>query len=179
MKFTSAYSDRTNELVELFRSTFAASEGEAEGDAIAKLVTDLLATADTEDIRVCLAVDNDIVIGCIMFTRLRYREDDRTVFMMAPVAVATAHHRKGIGQKLIGYGLGLMREEGVDVVVTYGDINYYAKTGFALISQTSARPPLPLQYPQGWLGQALSGGPMPVLVGPSTCVEAFNDPAYW
>lgn len=41
--------------------------------------------------------------------------------MMAPVAVGTAHQGKGIGQRLTTHGLDGLRQEGVNIVVTYGD----------------------------------------------------------
>ncbi len=95
------------------------------------------------------------------------------------MAVATAHQGTGVGQKLIAHGLGVLRDNGVDAVLTYGDINFYAKVGFAQISEETARAPLPLQYPQGWLGQSLSRPELEPLAGPSYCVEALNDPSYW
>ena len=68
---------------------------------------------------------------------------------------------------------------GVDVVLTYGDPNYYHQVGFHAITPSQVRPPLPLSMPYGWLGQALALGGEPHLRGPSSCVTALNDPALW
>ncbi|MBT8411700.1 MAG: GNAT family N-acetyltransferase, partial [Octadecabacter sp.] len=106
-------------------------------------------------------------------------QDNRTVFILAPVAVATAHQGFGLGQRLIAHGLETLRKDGVDVVLTYGDVNFYSKVGFALITETEAQPPLPLQYPQGWLGQMLSDTGFTPLVGPSRCVAPLNHPDHW
>jgi putative acetyltransferase len=47
------------------------------------------------------------------------------------------------------------------------------------VSQDDMPAPFSLQHPEGWLGQSLNGAPMAPLKGPSHCVEAFNDPAFW
>ena len=57
--------------------------------------------------------------------------------MMAPVAVATAHQGKGIGQRLISHGLDALRREGVDIAVTYGDPAFHGRVGFKPVSDTS------------------------------------------
>ena len=77
--------------------------------------------------------------GGIVFSRLRYEQDNRTVFVLAPVAVATDQQGKGIGQRLLIHGLASLRSAGVDIVMTYGDPNYYAKVGFVPISEADAQ----------------------------------------
>ena len=179
MRFNDTYKEDTDEIVTLFASTFANSEGEEEGRIIGQLANDLLSKTGEKDIFVFSALDEGALAGAIAFTRLTFPDDPRTVFLLSPVAVATTHQGKGIGQKLIAHGLGVLRENGVDAVLTYGDINFYARVGFAQISEEMAKAPLPLQYPEGWLGQSLSSPELKPLAGPSYCVEAFNDPSYW
>jgi len=72
-----------------------------------------------------------------------------------------------------------MKEKGTQIAVTYGDPAYYTKTGFEPLSQELIPPPLELSLPIGWLGQSLIEKPIPELPGPSRCVIAFNNPAYW
>ena len=158
---------------------FTASEGPDEGALTGQLVRDLLAGTDAADLHVFLACNGGELLGCIMFTRLRFPEDDRTVFLMAPVAVATASQRQGVGQGLISHGLDALRKAGVDVAVTYGDPGYYGKTGFEHVSTTDVQPPLPLSMPHGWLAQSLDGRPLDGLKGPSACVKAFDTPQLW
>ena len=62
---------------------------------------------------------------------------------------------------------------------TYGDINFYSKVGFSLITEKEAQAPLPLQYPEGWLGQSLNDAQFTPLLGPSKCVAPLNDPNHW
>ncbi|MEX0318977.1 MAG: GNAT family N-acetyltransferase [Ruegeria sp.] len=179
MDYASTYKDRTDEIIDLFTSTFTASEGAEEGRLIGQLVTDMFATANDTDMFVFSALHDGAIVGAILFTRLTYPQDDRNVFLLSPVAVATHQQGKGIGQKLLRHGLNSLRQQGVDAALTYGDINFYSKVGFNQITEVDAQAPLPLQYPQGWLGQSLTDRPLDPLKGPSRCVDALNSPDYW
>jgi putative acetyltransferase len=99
--------------------------------------------------------------------------------MMAPVAVATAHQGKGIGQRLIAHGLDALRQEGVDIAVTYGDPAFYGRVGFKPVTEADLPAPQPLGQPQGWIAQSLTEAPLTPLSGPARCVAAFDDPALW
>jgi predicted N-acetyltransferase YhbS len=114
-----------------------------------------------------------------LFSRLIYTGYKRTVFVLGPVAVATDRQNQGIGQRLISHGIEVLRQEGVELAVTYGDPTFYGRVGFKVISQDNVPAPFPLQLPEGWLGQSLNGAPLTPLRGPSRCVPAFNDPAFW
>lgn len=179
LDFSSDYKDRAQEIIALFSATFAASEGAQEGQLIGRLAGDLIATTKADDLFVFSSWDGDALTGCIMFSRLSFDQDGRTVFVLAPVAVATDRQGQGVGQKLLTFGLDALRAAGVDVAITYGDPNYYAKVGFAPITEQIARAPLPLSQPEGWLGQSLTDQPLESLKGPSRCVDALNNPAYW
>ena len=165
-------------VAELFTSVFTASEGRTEGERIGKLSSALAARIDNEG-RICFgAYDGDALIGSIFFTRLRF-DDPAQVYMLAPVAVATKHQRRGVGKALIGYGLKELQERSVRVAVTYGDPSYYSKVGFQALSEDVLPAPLELSMPFGWLGQSLTAEPIPSFKGRSSCVEEFNDPALW
>jgi putative acetyltransferase len=179
MNFTSKYKDHADEITTVIQSAFTDSEGIAEGQLIGKLVQNMLSGTPEADIYVFSALDEGCIVGSIIFTRLNYSEDDRSVFLLAPVAVATNQQRKGIGQRLIQHGLNILRDMGVDVALTYGDIKFYAKVGFSQIPEQVAKPPLSLNYPEGWLGKSLHEPNIKPLLGQSTCVDALNDPAYW
>jgi predicted N-acetyltransferase YhbS len=138
-----------------------------------------LYSTDPKDQFVFTARDDGRIVGGIVSSRLTYERDARTVFVLAPVAVATDQQAKGIGQRLLTHGLEALRRAGIDVVMTYGDPNYYARVGFAPISEAVAPAPLPLRQPEGWLGQSLTGHTIAPLQGPSRCVEALNDPVFW
>lgn len=179
MDFSKDYETHAERIADLFTATFTTSEGAEEGALIGELARRLMSDTPAEDLRVFTAWDNGMLIGGIFFTRLSYAGDKRTVFMMAPVAVATAHQGKGIGQRLIAHGLDVLRREGVDIAVTYGDPAFYGRVGFAPVSETDLPPPHTLQQPEGWIAQSLTDEPLTTVTGPVRCVAAFNDPALW
>jgi predicted N-acetyltransferase YhbS len=179
MDYSTDYTTHAEAIVELFASTFTASEGAEEGALIGALARRLIAETPAEDLRVFTAWEDGTLVGVIFFTRLTYEGDPRTVFMMAPVAVATVHQGKGIGQRLINHGLGALRQAGVDIAVTYGDPVFYGRVGFKPVTEADLPAPLPLQQPQGWSAQSLTEAPMTPLRGPARCVAAFDDPALW
>lgn len=174
---------REPEIVALFKAVFAASEGPEEGAVIAGFLDRLLAETPADDIRVFTAWEDAArtagPVGGVAFTRLRYAGDDRTVFILSPMAVATERQGTGIGQALIRHGLAALRDEGVDIAITYGDPAFYGRVGFAPVSVQTAPPPLPLSFPNGWIWQSLTGKPLTPLAGPCTCVPALNDPTLW
>ncbi|WP_171207341.1 MULTISPECIES: GNAT family N-acetyltransferase [unclassified Ruegeria] len=179
MEFSTGHKDHQAEIVAFFASVFSASEGPGEGALIGEFVTDLLATTPAEDVLVCTAHDEHALVGCLCWSRMRFAEDTRMVFILSPVAVHSERQREGIGQRLIGFGLDQMRLQKVDVVLTYGDPAYYGKSGFLPITSEVAQPPLPLSYPHGWLGQSLTDEALAPLQGQSRCVAALNNPNLW
>ena len=170
---------QTADIAALYQRVFAASEGDAEGAGIGALAQRLMTTTPDGDLFAFAAEENATLLGVILFTRLRYTQDPRSVFVLGPVAVATEHHRRGIGRRLITDGLSGVQAAGVDVAVTYGDPGYYTRFGFTPIPETQVPAPYPLQHPHGWLGQSLSEAPLTPLRGTCTCVPGFADPAFW
>ena len=159
----------------LFTSVFTLSEGEKEGQLIGILASELSSGIDNQEI-ICLAsYIGESIIGSIFFTRLRLNEAIQ-VYMLAPVAVSTEHQGKGVGQALINYGLKELKNRSVAVAITYGDPSYYSKVGFRDLSESVIQAPLKLSMPEGWLGQSLTGEPIPTVKERPTCVKEFNPP---
>lgn len=179
MDFSTDYKTHVHAIETLFASTFSDSEGAEEGALIGALGHRLIAETPAEELRVFTAWGDGAIIGAILFTRLTYQNDPRTVFMMAPVAVARARQGQGIGQRLIAHGLDALRQQGVDIVVTYGDPAFYGRVGFKPVSEAEVPAPQPLQQPQGWIAQSLTDAPLSPVSGPARCVAAFDDPALW
>jgi predicted N-acetyltransferase YhbS len=179
MEFSTAWQGREQEIIGLVTATFTASDGAEEGALIGDLVRNLLAGTAALDLFVFTAVEAGAIVGCIVFSRLSYDEDERTVFVLAPVAVATDRQGQGIGQALLTHGLTALRDAGVDIALTYGDPAYYSKVGFAPITEAFAPAPFVLKHPEGWLGQSLTDRKMTPLKGPCRCVAALNDPVFW
>lgn len=179
MNVTEGFSGREQAIVDLVGAAFGASEGPDEGAIVGGLIGELMSTTPPAEIRLFCAEDEGQLIGAVAFTRLAYPNDPRRVVLLSPMAVATGRQRQGVGQTLLTQALATLRTDRVDVVVTYGDPNYYGQVGFRPIGTDQAASPFPLSMPHGWLGQALDGGPMPDLRGPSRCVPAMNRAELW
>lgn len=171
--------EESTEIVALFGAVFGESEGPEEGRVIAGLAQDMMAMTPAEEIVVHVSRDGEGLTGCIMFSRLRTADASREVFILSPVAVATAVQGRGIGQALLRHGIDAMQARGVDIVVTYGDPVYYARVGFWPVDSRTIPPPRPLTQPEGWLARPLTGRRLDPVPGPTACVAALDRVEYW
>lgn len=178
MKLSSYKESDKYEIKQLFEDVFTESEGPEEGRLISGLVLDLLNTTKSQDVFGFVAGEGEQITGGLFFTRLHFDEPIE-VFILSPVAVKTECQGKGIGQKLINYGLEQLRDKGVRLVFTYGDPGFYSKVGFKQITEKVVQAPIPLSQPEGWLCQSLDGNEIKPVSGRPCCVEALNKPGYW
>jgi len=178
MNFEKYKSSLAQEVTKLFTSVFTDSEGQAEGELIGNLVFELQETTDPKDIFGFIARDGKNLMGCIFFTRMEF-ENQINAFILSPVAVATQYQKQGVCQKLIKFGINYLKKNNVKLLFTYGDPNFYSKVGFKYISESIAKAPLILTYPEGWLAQSLVGENIEPISGNSTCVNALNHQKYW
>ena len=117
----SAYRPNEADDVErLFTRTFSDSEGESEGAIVGGLAGELMRSTGESDLYGFAARENAELIGSILFSRMSF-EREMNAFVLAPVATRTDHQRRGVGQKLITFGLNTLKEDGVELVVTYGE----------------------------------------------------------
>ena len=179
IEYSKNFEGQEQDIIDLFSNTFSASEGLDEGERIRIFVRNLLDSTSQQDLYVFTATENRTLIGGAIFSRLTYSSDPRTVFILSPMAVATDRQGQGIGQALLTHALAALREDGVDVAITYGDPAFYGKVGFLPLGEAIAPPPLPLSQPEGWIGQPLTEATLTPLKGECTCVAALNDPALW
>ncbi|WP_394138971.1 GNAT family N-acetyltransferase [Vibrio chagasii] len=183
MKFRQYDSSEIETITQLFTQTFTDSEGENEGKTVGKLANDLLTTTDPTELLCFVAEDGSIeseskVVGAIIFTPLTF-EDETKAYLLSPVAVSTLVQKRGIGQQLINFGLQTLKEQGVELTVTYGDPSYYSRVGFEQITVEQIPAPFNLSYPHGWIAQSLIGGEIKVASEQSSCVEALAHAQYW
>ncbi len=178
MELTKFKPKNKSEIEQLFIKTFSDSEGQSEGNLIGCLVLDFIDNTDPKDLYCFVAIEDNQIIGSIFFSRMTF-EENISAFILAPVAIHTDHQKKGIGQKLINFGLNNLKADGVKLVLTYGDPNFYSKVGFHVVTEELVPAPLTLKYPEGWLAQSLTGKEIKPIAGKSHCVEAINKPEYW
>ena len=97
----------------------------------------LIETLRRENDMVCefVATTRSDTIGHIAFSRLQVRSDSevRRAVALAPLAVAPAHQRSGVGKALTQFALSALREAGEEVVVVLGHPNYYGALGFSAL----------------------------------------------
>lgn len=179
MQYSRGASGRERQIIDLFIAAFTASDCAEEGALIGDYVRHLLHGTSERDLCVFTAEDAGEIVGSVTFSRLIYDQDDRIVFILSPLAVATEHQGKGVGQKLVNHGLRALRAAHVDVAVTYGDPGYYSRVGFSQITEAFAAAPFALTHPEGWLAQSLTGKELAPLKGSSRCVEALSNPVLW
>ncbi|WP_029933547.1 GNAT family N-acetyltransferase [Thiomicrospira pelophila] len=166
------------EIQAMVTRTFSDSEGAEEGKRIGFLAFELLTQTPEQDVFCFLAKEDNNIIGCIICSRLFFAHGLQA-FILAPVAVTTEFQGQRIGQQLIQFGLQKLKQNGIELVFTYGDPNYYSKVGFQTISEQQIPAPLKLTYPQGWLVQSLTNKAIPHIREKPSCVPALAKPEYW
>ena len=166
------------EIKKLFSTVFSDSEGQSEGLVIENFVYDLMTSTNTKDLYGFIATDHGKIIGSIFFSKITF-DCGVSAFILSPVAIHTSQQKKGIGQKLINFGINYLKENKVELILTYGDPEFYSKVGFNLITEKTIKAPLKLSYPEGWLGQSLVSSEIRPIPGNSYCVKALNKPELW
>jgi putative acetyltransferase len=104
----------------------AAFGGTAEADLVERLRAD-------HDLLLALVAEQDHVVGYIAFSRLVVEGTGRgdPAIALAPLAVAPAVQRCGIGTALMRTGLDMFTKAGEALVFVLGDPAYYCRFGFA------------------------------------------------
>jgi putative acetyltransferase len=74
-------------------------------------------------------VDGEIA-GHILVSYVDLEPDSVRVLQVAPLAVAPAHQRRGVGGALMRKALRLAEERGAPLVLVEGDPRYYERFGF-------------------------------------------------
>lgn len=80
-----------------------------------------------------VAVRDGRIVGNIMYARTEIQCDDGTTHpavTFGPISVLPAYQGQGIGKRLIETSKKLAADMGADVIIIYGDPDYYSKTGF-------------------------------------------------
>ena len=110
------------------------------------LVRDLL--HDTDIAMSLVGVIDRRLVGHVIFTKCSVDESEVEASLLAPLAVAPAWQRQGIGSAIVRAGLRRLEKAGVDLVCVLGDPGYYRRLGF--VPETLVEPPFPL--PAEWEG---------------------------
>ena len=154
-------------------------------DKEAELTAALLSDPSAEPRLSLLAFDSTQAVGHILFTRCRVEGAAGTqplLHILAPLAVIPSHQRQGVGRLLIAKGLQLLRERGTKLVFVLGHREYYPRHGFIPDAGKPGFPapyPIPDQYAEYWMVQALSEVGAEVPKGRILCADALDRPEHW
>jgi len=86
--------------------------------------------ASCKDYLAFVAVEDDRIVGHILFTPVTIDDCDTVGMGLAPMAVLPSCQRKGIGSQLVRHGLQSLRQSGCPFVIVIGHPEYYPRFGF-------------------------------------------------
>lgn len=150
-----------------------------EGETVAQLAIDLLEDATALPILSLVAEEDKEIIGNIIFSSANIEGvEGVSAYILAPLAVTKFAQRKGVGTHLINKGLEILKALGAEIVLVYGDPDYYIRTGFR--AGHNLKPPYKLKYPEeAWMAQALVENILSKTQGTVQCALSLNSPEYW
>lgn len=153
-------------------------------DKEAELVAELLEDKTAEPIVSLLAFHENKAVGHILFTRAYFNEDNDQPMMhiLAPLAVKPEYQRQGIGGMLIKAGIQKLQEKGSNLVFVLGHKDYYPKYGFIPHAAHLGYPapyPIPEEYCDCWMVQAVSRIGFEIGKGKIKCSDVLNKPEHW
>jgi len=153
--------------------------GAPEGETVSQLAVALLEDNTALPILSLVAEQDNEIIGNVIFSSVRIEgAESVSAYILAPLAVTKFAQRNGIGTLLINKGLETLKERGAEIVLVYGDPNYYMRTGFK--AGHNLKPPQKLKYPEEtWMAQELVEGIFVKTRGAVRCALSLNSPEYW
>lgn len=122
-----------------------------------------------------VAVEDGAVVGHILFTPTTVDGSTAVGMGLAPMAVLPSHQRKGIGSRLVRFGLEQLRQSGCPFVFVLGHPEYYPRFGFEvaskyhLVSQWEGVPD------EAFMVAVADGGALPKAGGVARYRGEFND----
>ena len=124
------------------------------------------------------ATTDDAIAGHVLFAFCTLEGGGEAVALLGPLAVASAHQRRGVGGALIRAGLQRMKPAGTGLVCVLGDPAFYERFGFAPEPDIAPPYPLPPQWRSAWQSTRPGGGSDP-LTGRLAVPAPWRDPALW
>ncbi len=161
----------------LVRAAFGTAPGE-EGDVVAELVDDLIASPDALPGFSLAAFDDDETpVGYVLFSRAYVGQ--AAVLLLAPLAIAPARQRQGVGTVLVRFALDRARDAGEDAVLVLGDPAYYSRFGFVAAAPRGIEAPRPVEPVEAWQVLELRPGSGAAMAGTARLSPVFDDDRYW
>ena len=179
LKIRKSIESERKEILNIHNQAF----GEDKGPVIARLVDDLLNDETAMPILSLVAVENNKLIGHILYTKAVVTQTEISISaqILAPLAILPEEQKKGIGEKLINEGLRLLKASGTELVFVLGHPTYYPRCGFiAAGGQGFEAPyPIPEEHAEAWMIQELNGDVLENSSGKIQCSKVLNEPQHW
>jgi putative acetyltransferase len=144
----------------------ALTEAAFKQPAEAKLVDALRASGDS--VISLVAEDGGQIVGHVLFSKL---VSPARCLGLAPISVAPARQRQGLGAALINLGLEMAARDGWQAVFLLGDPAYYTRFGFRVADAAKFSSPYPKEY---LMARDLSPGALAKLSGALEYAPAFS-----
>ncbi len=171
------------ELVEsdmsIVRKVYQNAFGQPDGETVSQLAMEILQDETARPILSLVAEQDSEIIGNVIFSSVTIEgAEGVAAYILAPIAVTSVAQKRGIGTQLIDKGLETLKERGAEVVLVYGDPDYYHRTGFK--AGHHLKPPHKLNYPaEAWMAQELVEGILNKTQGIVQCATSLNSPEHW
>jgi putative acetyltransferase len=153
-----------------------------QSDEEADLVRELMNDPSAEPILSLIAIEDDIPVGHIIFTRALFDPPiEIKGRILGPLAVIPSHQRAGIGSKLVERGILTLKELGVDWVFVLGHETYYPRFQFSPAIPQGFEPPYPIpgEFTNAWMARALTPTCIAPYQGKVIPADSFHHPRYW
>jgi len=122
-----------------------------------------------------VAVEDGSVIGHILFTPATVEDCSAVGMGLAPMSVLPSQQRKGIGSRLVRYGLEFLSNAGCPFVVVLGHPEYYPRFNFELASKYQLRSQWGGVPDEAFMIMVFDSGALPKTGGIARYRDEFDD----
>jgi hypothetical protein len=184
LKIRASNKKEQTEIEKIHKVAFEKTEGAKKAQGIVNLVHDLFDDETAMPIHSFVAVENDKLIGHVLFTKVTIIGCPIEVEaqILAPLAVLPDCQSTGVGGHLIEEGLRQLKKTGTDIVFVLGHIDYYPRSGFINDAKSlgfEAPYYIPEEFAGAWMVTELSSGIISKANGKVKCSEVLNQPEHW
>lgn len=150
-------------------------------DDEAALVRDLLRDETARPLLSAVAEVQGRIAGHVLFTALRLRGTEHApgLSLLAPLAVAPAHQKAGLGRRLIEFGCETLGRRGTGLVFVLGDPGYYGRCGFEPAVPHGLRAPYAVTPEEAWRVRPLQPDVLGAVRGTVACARSLQPERYW
>ena len=167
-----------NNDIDSIRAVHEDAFGSGEGKRVAQLACAILSDESAKPLVSLVAEEDGKIVGNVIFSTVNINGSEGvSVYILAPLAVASDYQKNGLGKNLIKSGLDELINLGADIILVLGDPNYYKHAGFK--SEHNIIAPYELAYPQAWMALELKAGVLATVKGVAQCARSLSSPEYW